>query len=182
MFGKQFEIPASHSPSGKKETFEAHHDSTLTAYLRYIIACCDFLRHFNKFDGHFVGTIEIMKANFPWVTKRHTMTGYRYWVFSGFHIEGLIIIHSSMSKHESIGTMTHELMHYFYERFTHKPERYIQKKAIENIVKIIQNYDLITHPNNEKNFHQYGITSNLLSLNDLKAVLKYLEVTLPHLF
>ena len=181
MLGKAFEIPASHSPSGKREIIEAHHDNTLTAYLRYIIACCDFLRHFKQFDGHFVGAVEIMKADFPWVIKRHTATGFRYWAFSGFLHQGLIIIHSRMSGHESIATMMHELMHFFYERFMRKSERYIHKKAIENITKIIHNYNLITHPNNEQNFINYGITSKLLSLNDLNVVLEYLKVT-AHLF
>ncbi|MBW3020985.1 hypothetical protein KY334_06835 [Candidatus Woesearchaeota archaeon] len=176
---KKFKIPASHSPSGKDEVFIANHDSNITNYLRYIIACCDFLRHFRMFDGDFKGNIEIMKADFPWAIKKHNFLRYRYWVYSGFQDGDLIIIHDKMSKHESIATLTHELMHYFYKKLN---ERKIQKKAIENIQKIIQNYSLITHPNNEKNFKSYGISSSLLRVEELQEVLKYLHVSLKHVF
>ena len=82
-----------------------------------------------------------------------------------------------MTPQAVLGTLMHELMHVFYDkdRIDKNTEKFIQEKAIENLVKILKNYKFITHSNNEPNFREHGTSRKVLSFNDIKKALEYLK-------
>jgi len=182
MFEQKVEVE---SPNGQNVEIKIHHDRAFQAYASFLIVACGWLEHFKdnpqfntKFDGKIINNLIVRKAHFPWVRR---LNEKNYWVFSGFtsfqYSSPITIIRDGMTPQAVLGTLMHELMHVFYDkdRIDKKTEKFIQEKAIENLVKILKNYKFITHSNNEPNFREHGTSRKVLSFNDIKKALEYLK-------
>lgn len=175
----------SNAPNGKEVEIEIGHSRQLDLYSSFLIVACGWLEHFKdnpqfntKFDGHFTYHIIVRKSHFPYVQR---IKDKNYWVFSGFtsfqYNPPIVVIHDSMSSQAVLGTLMHELMHVFYDKdgTDRNTEKFIQEKAIENLVKILENYKWITHSNNEPNFREHGTSRKVLSFDNIKKALDYLK-------
>ena len=181
MFEQKVEVE---SPNGQNVEIKIHHDRAFQAYASFLIVACSWLEHFKdnpqfntKFDGKIINNLIVRKAHFPWVMQLKK----NYWVFSGFtsfqYSSPITIIHDRMTPQAVLGTLMHELMHVFYDkdRIDKKKKKFIQEKAIENLVKILKNYKWITHEKNESIFKEHHISRKVLSFNDIKKALEYLK-------
>ena len=175
----------SNAPNGKEVEIEIGHSRQLEVYSSFLIVACGWLDHFKdrppyntKFDGRIINDLIVRKAHFPYVQR---IKDKNYWVFSGFtsfqYNPPVVVIHDSMSSQAKLGTLMHELMHVFYDKsYTDlNTEKFIQEKAIENLEKILENYKWIAHSNNEPYFREHGTSRKVLSFDNIKKALEYLE-------
>ena len=176
----------SNAPNGKEVEIEIGHSRPLDLYSSFLIVACGWLDHFKdrppyntKFDGRIINDLIVRKAHFPYVQR---IIDKNYWVFSGFtsfqYNPPIVVIHDSMSSQAKLGTLMHELMHVFYDKsYTDlNTEKFIQEKAIENLVKILENYKWITHSKNEPYFREQGTSRKVLSFDNIKKALDYLKL------
>lgn len=172
------------APSGQKVEIEISHSRQLEVYSSFLIVACGWLEHFKdkpqfntKFDGKIINNLVVRKAHFPWVRQLKK----NYWVFSGFtsfdYHTPIVVIHDSMSSPAILGTLMHELMHVFYDKShtDRNTEKFIQEKAIENGIKILEYYKWITHAKNDSIFREHGTVRSILSFNDIKKAVNYLK-------
>ena len=139
-------------PDGRVHETELRSDKKYNDTMNYLVTGLNYLSAKGVIQGYKNPQTSLLVGPLP--TKRYTKKGHIYSAFrEKIDGEDTVVIDDSLGKYETIAQMMHELVHGLYP---HASEPEVQTKSVQCLRKMTKDYDLMTLPQNKRNFDEYG--------------------------